>query len=134
MLPGDWDFKESITLLSPDGQANIIFSSEPVSSDFDSTRYAQIQGELLYEEFPEYIEQAFDPVVFGGIEGWERRFEWKPADRDRVTQIQRYAVAAQRGYTATATVPAQSFSIHGELLQTLLAELWLTPSTAEETP
>lgn len=106
-LPEGWFAKDSCTLLSPDGKANVIISSEPLASDIDTRSYAQIQGELLYNEFPGYREFVFESTeIFGGHSGYLRRFEWIPPDSEPVIQIQLYTVENGRGYTATATTLA----------------------------
>ena len=106
-VPEGWFVKESTTLIAPDGQANIIASSEPLDPSIDTNRYAEVQGELLRQEFPEYAEQSFEQVeIFGDRVGYLRSFEWTPPDGVRVAQIQLYYAEANRGYTATATTPA----------------------------
>lgn len=109
-LPEGWFAKESITLLAPDGQANIIASSEPLDPSIDTDRYAEVQGELLRKEFPGYREFAYEPAqMLGGRRGFIRRFEWTPPDGVPVTQIQLYYAENGRGYTATATTPSTAF-------------------------
>lgn len=110
-LPEKWFAKESITLLAPDGQANLIVSSEPLDPSIDTQRYADKQGEILSEEFPGYRERPLEPMpVFGGRPGLMRRFEWRPPDGVPVTQVQIYYAEKGRGYTATATSPSTEFS------------------------
>jgi hypothetical protein len=107
--PEGWVWKESITLLGPRGEANVIASSESVDSSMTSETYAAVQGELLKTEFPGYREFSFEPTpLFGDRSGFIRKFEWKPPDGDPVTQYQLYYVDAGRGYTATATTPSRS--------------------------
>jgi hypothetical protein len=109
-LPEGWFAKESITLLAPDGQANIIASSEPLDPSIDTDRYSEVQGELLRKEFPGYREFAYEPAqMLGGRRGFIRRFEWTPPDGVPVTQIQLYYAENGRGYTATATTPSTAF-------------------------
>jgi hypothetical protein len=123
-VPQDWYFKESITLLAPDGQANVISSSEPLDPDITTDQYASVQGKLLEEEFPEYIEIAFEPsLVFGGLAGWMRRFEWTPPDGGVITQVQIYAVKDSRGFTATATTPITSFDDYEQSIYAILGSL-----------
>jgi hypothetical protein len=112
-LPPGWEFKESLTLLSPDGQANIIVSSEPLEPGLSSEAYAGIQGMLLRNEFPGYVEIDLAPAnLFGGMSALLRRFAWTPPDGVEVTQLQLYAVADGRGYTVTATSPSASFGTY----------------------
>lgn len=109
MLEG-WFAKESITLMAPDGQANVIASSEPLDGTFDSQRYALLQGELCRKEFPGYRELAFESArVFGGKDGYVRRFVWNPPDGVPVTQIQGFYAEPERGFTFTATTPSTQF-------------------------
>jgi hypothetical protein len=121
--PQGWFVKESITLLAPDGQANVIVSSEPIHPSIDSTQYAMIQGELLAAEFPHYVEHDFTAVLLlGRYDGFVREFSWTPPDGVRVTQIQFYCAVAGRGYTGTATAPASMFEAHElSLRETLLS-------------
>jgi len=119
-----WFAKESITLLAPDGQANVIASSEPLDPDMNTEAYAAIQGDLLRTEFPEYKEFAFEAIkVFGGLDGFVRRFEWTPPDGEPVTQMQMYVVEERRGYTATATTPSSEFQRYEPKLRLILREL-----------
>src|SRR3954452_15177039 len=55
-LPAGWFVKESITLLAPDGAGNVIVSTEPLDPSIDTARYAEVQGELLRNEFPGFTE------------------------------------------------------------------------------
>ena len=81
-VPDDWFVKESITLLAPDGQANIIASGEPLDDDLTSERYAQVQGELLVAEFPGYKQLSFGPIeLFEGRSGFVRKFELESCRR-----------------------------------------------------
>lgn len=133
LLPVGWYFKESITLLAPDGRANVIASAEPLDPTIDLKQYAGVQGELLEKEFPGYRELAYEDMnVFGGRGGKLRRFEWHPppsrsdGETEPVTQLQLYYVENGRGYTATATAPSTDFGRYqlqlAEILETLLLE------------
>jgi hypothetical protein len=105
-----WFAKESLTLLAPDGQANVIASSEPLDPDIDTEKYASVQGELLRTDFPGYRELALEEAdIFGDRKGVIRRFEWEPPDGVPVTQIQIYYAERGRGYTATCTTPSTAF-------------------------
>lgn len=109
-VPEGWFAKESMTLLTLDGQANVIASIEPLDPYVDAKWYAHRQGELLQEEFPGYQEVAFSPTEWlGGRRGFARVFAWYPSDGERVTQIQLYYADNGKGYTATATASSQSF-------------------------
>ena len=105
-----WYAKESVTLLAPDGQANVIASSEPLDPEIDTQTYADVQGDLLRREFPGYREQSFKPFPAFGRQGFLRVFEWSPPDGVTVIQMQMYFVEDGRGYTATATTPATQFA------------------------
>jgi hypothetical protein len=111
VAPRTWSSKESLTLLHPDGKANVIVSSEPVGPSVDLRQYAG--GDRLLErgELEGYEELAFEPrLVFGGRSGLIRRFRWVPDNAGPVTQVQIYHVDGGRGYTATATTPTAGFA------------------------
>lgn len=120
-VPTGWFVKESFTLLAPDGQANVIWSSEPLESTVTTERYASVQGELLREEFPEYVEHSFENSdILGDRPGFVRTFSWTPTDGVAVTQVQYYYANDGRGYTATATTPSTNYEdIQGVLRQAL---------------
>ena len=123
-IPEDWFAKESTTVLAPDGQANVIASSEPLDPGIDTDQYASVQGDLLRTEFPAYEEKAFDQVeIFGGRTGYLRHFQWTPPDGEPVTQLQLYYAQNGRGYTATATTPATAFPARELLLRQILLGL-----------
>jgi hypothetical protein len=120
-VPNGWYFKESFTAMSPDGQANVIFSSEPLNESFTTEEYAQVQSDLLMGEFPNYREISLEEFALRD-EGVAvmRVFGWSPPDGDPVTQMQMYYVVAGRGYTATATTLSTNFSeICGVLIDAL---------------
>lgn len=132
-LPADWLAKESITLLAPDGQANVIASSEPLAPDVDLHRYAGAQGELLRTEFPGFVENTFEEMtVFRDRAGYLRRFEWSPPEGERVTQLQLYYVEDARGYTATATSPTATFREYEPDLLEILLSLTIVPRAAQD--
>ncbi len=119
-VPAGWFVKESITLLAPSGQANVIVSSEPLDPTLTSEQYATAQGELLRREFPGYVEHRFDRTQVFGMDGYLRQFEWSPPSGMRVAQVQAYATRAGRGFTATGTAPA---TVAAEHTRTFLAVL-----------
>jgi hypothetical protein len=120
-MPDGWFAKESMTLLAPDGQANVIASSEPLDPGITVQHYAEVQGDLLRKEFPGYRQLRYErALVFGGRPGYEREFQWTPPDGVQVTQIQLYYAANGRGYTATATTPTvESSRFERDFRQTL---------------
>lgn len=129
MLPPGWFAKESITLLAPDGSANVIASGEPLHESVDTERYAEVQGGLLANEFPEYVEVSFEPAeIFGQRRGYMRHFEWTPENGEPVTQIQLYFADRGRGYTATATVRNTVFLTAEPVLRSVLEALVVTES------
>jgi hypothetical protein len=129
VLPPGWIAKESITLLAPDGLANVIASSEPLAPEIATDEYAAAQGRLLRTEFPGYVENAFEEIeMFGGRSGYLRRFEWSPPDGERVTQLQLYYVENGRGYTATATSPSTVFRQHETEIIGILLRLRISPT------
>jgi hypothetical protein len=124
LLPSGWLPKEQITLLAPDGQANVIASSEPLDPSIDGKRYAEIQGDLLDNEFPGYRQQTFEEmVVFGERQGFLRRFQWMPPDGVQVTQMQLYYVEDGRAYTCTATSPSTKFGRYEDEILAILKSL-----------
>ena len=128
-LPADWHAKESLTLIAPDGQANVIASSEPLDPGIDTEHYATVQGDLLVAEFPGYEEHSFEPAeLLGGRSALVRRFRWLPPDGEAVTQIQIYYAEAGRGYTATATTPESNFPAMELQLQEILERLVISAS------
>jgi hypothetical protein len=112
----------------PDGQANVIASSEPLDSNLDVHRYAELQGQLLREEFAGYRELQYGPTeLLEGRQGYMRRFEWTPSNGQPITQMQLYYVEKGRGFTATATTPSAHVQ-HVELvLRQVLGELRIEP-------
>lgn len=124
-LPQTWHYKESYTLLAPDGQANLIMSSEPLADEIDSDAYAHVQGEILGREFPDYAEITFEPYVIEGLDGhgWIREFQWVPPDGAPVRQTQIYGVAFGRGYTATATSPVTEYERYRADMAALLSSI-----------
>jgi hypothetical protein len=126
-LPEGWFGKVSLTVLAPDGEANVIVSSETVDDDTETFAYATGQGELMREEFAGYEELSFGPVdVFGGRAGWERTYRWTAEGRDHVTQIQLYYVARGRACIATATTLSEIFDEVEPTLRDVLASVRLT--------
>ena len=108
--PDDWYVKESFTLIAPDGQANVILSSEPLDPEITTEQYATVQGDLLEGEFPGYRPLRYEPFALRGEgDGLLRVFEWKPPDGVPVTQAQIYYAARGRGYTSTGTTPSSNF-------------------------
>lgn len=124
VLPGGWFSKEQLVLRAPDGQANVIFSTEPLEATMDSRRYADSQGKLLAEQCPQYQEFSLDAVtIFGEHAGFLRRFRWTPSGGVPVSQLQAYFVRGPRGFTATATTPATVELRNDPVIRTVLAGL-----------
>lgn len=113
VLPG-WFYKESYTFLAPDGQANVMMSTEPLDEAIDSDAYTEIQGSMLENEFPGYQQLALEPYVISGVEGhgWLREFSWNPEGQEPVQQTQIYVVLFGRGCTVTATSLASEYEKH----------------------
>jgi hypothetical protein len=127
-LPDGWFAKESITLLHPEGQANVIASSEPLDPKIDSFRYATVQGDLLRRDFQSFEEHYFRPqMIFGGRPGYLREFTWQPPDSVRVWQMQLYYAERGRGYTATATVPTSHYPELEKVLRDCMDQLQIGP-------
>jgi hypothetical protein len=129
LLPHGWVFQEQLSLLHPGGQANVIFSSQP-SHDVGATgvSLANEQGEALQREFPGYREHSVEEFEFGpnSAPAILRRFDWSPEDGPPVTQLQVYAAANGRVYTATATATIEKFgefeALFGRVLESLTGE------------
>jgi hypothetical protein len=109
-VPDGWFFKESFTVLAPDGKSNLIFSSEALDASITADEYAQVQGDLLESDFPDYHQISFEQFALQeeGVANL-RLFEWSPPDGDPVTQAQIYYVIPGRGFTATATASSLHF-------------------------
>lgn len=123
-MPKEWFGKESITIVEPDSQANVIASSEPLGSDFDAARYAEVQVKLIRVEFPGYQELFFgSALVFGNRRGYVHHFQWIPPDGLSITQIQMFYIENERAYTATATTSTVLFERYKEQLQEILDSL-----------
>jgi hypothetical protein len=102
-LPDGWVGRETIAVQSPDGQANVIASSEPVAPETTGEEYAELVGRSLTEqELPGYRELSFERADEG--DHWLRTYEWEPAESPSITQTQLYYVDDGRGYTVTATM------------------------------
>jgi hypothetical protein len=131
-LPLGWFGKESFTVLAPDGQANVIASSEPLDPSIDTERYAEVQRGLLEREFPEYHEIGSGELTLaGGITAHWREFGWKPPDGVRVRQVQLYAVPSPgRGYTATATSSDAGWDRYAAILRRTLFDVVVQPRRA----
>jgi hypothetical protein len=120
-----WSSQESITLLAPDGQANVIASAEALSSAMAAQEFAESLLKGL-RAFDGYQTLDFGPrLVFGGRPGYTRTFSWQPQEGGRVTQIQLYYAEAARGYTATATTPSSEFDRYEDQLRECLDHLVL---------
>ncbi|MFV0318669.1 MAG: DcrB-related protein [Microthrixaceae bacterium] len=107
-LPAGWFAKESVTILAPDGQANVIVSSEPLDPIVDTEEYVSTQGELLSREFSGFTQYYLEPRTVFGLPGYLRGFAWTPPDGVEIYQVQAYASVSGRGFTATATTPANN--------------------------
>jgi hypothetical protein len=120
----DWLAKESLTLVSPDYEANVIFSSEPLDEGIDTLALTELNGQHLQDEFPGYEEVSLEPLYLeDGRLAYLRMFTWAPDDSDSVTQLQLYFVEDGRGYTATATSTVESFSRFEKVFRQILGGL-----------
>jgi hypothetical protein len=133
-VPEGWLVKESLTLLAPDGFANVIASSESVDKTLTTQQYADGQGKDLRNQFPKFKELSYGPAqMLGGRECFVRRFEWSPPDRedDAVTHVQVYHIAAGRGYTLTATARSVRFESVEAILISVLERVQISPENPE---
>lgn len=131
ICPPGWYRKTSVTLLAPDGQANMIASSEPLDPTIDTEQYALTQLTLLRREFPKFEEHASGRLDLDGIIAVWRQFSWSPPDGVPVTQVQLYATTIGRGYTATGTSPTASWDRFEEIFHDTFRSMIITP---QETP
>ena len=123
-LPEGWFAKESITLLAPDGNANVIASSEPLDPSISTEHYTTVQGDLLAKEFPGYQQHTLEQMtIFEDRTAFRRDFEWTPPDSVPIRQIQLYYAESGRGYTATATTPTEYFAEYEMVLAAALRSL-----------
>jgi hypothetical protein len=124
--PENWFYKESLTLLDPDGGSNIIVSTEPLSPELTTEQYAAIQGDLLRKEFSGFEEHSFGPAAILGISANVaiRDFSWSPPEGSpRVRQLQLYAVLQRRGITLTCTAPEENFPRYESILRATMETL-----------
>ncbi|HEY5816693.1 MAG TPA: DcrB-related protein [Solirubrobacterales bacterium] len=135
--PLGWKFEEKITLLRDpvDGDlplANVIASSELVPPEIDAEYYARKMSAQLQQECPAYRELQFEEMdVFGGRNGWLRRFEWEPERGDPVTQLQIYYADDGRAFMATATAKSADFEKCRAELAHVLYSLRLRPGAPQ---
>jgi hypothetical protein len=122
-VPDGWFEKQSVTLLAPDGQANVIASREPLDPSMDTEHYASVQGDLLRKEFPGYREHAFTLVPLSAGPAYLRLFSWTPPDGVAVVQQQVYFARGGAGYTATATAPQHAAERFTALFDQVLRRL-----------
>lgn len=110
-----------MTLVRGDGEANVIFSSEPLPPEMGAGEYARSQVELQRRECTGYRQSSFgEESVFGDRRGYVHSFEWLPPDGLPIVQTQAYFVHGGRGYVGTATCPAASLArLRAELMAVL---------------
>jgi hypothetical protein len=127
-LPDGWTVEESLTLVHPQREANVIASTEPMDGAQTVKDYAVAQGEILRREFAGYQEVSLEEFshAFGRGSGWIRRFSWTPPDGVPIEQLQVYYTEAGRSFTATATAQASDFERLEPLLRDALQGLTIT--------
>ncbi|GAA0260972.1 hypothetical protein GCM10010492_72470 [Saccharothrix mutabilis subsp. mutabilis] len=133
--PEGWFFKESYTVLSPDGKANVIASSEPLDPSLNAYDYARQQSDLISAEFTGLIRRHdLEPYFVEGVKdtAWLSEFSWAPRDSDPVTQIQVYAARPGRGFTATATARTADLEAYRRVLSDVLTSLIVDEEAADE--
>jgi hypothetical protein len=133
-VPAGWAVKESFTVLSPDGQANIIVSREPLAPDLTTEQYAEIQHGLLRREFPGFEQHDLSEVTLAYGPALLRTFSWTPSGGAPVTQRQLYFAVDGTGYTATATAASSEFVRFGPLFDRVLRSLELTVPAGPAVP
>lgn len=123
-VPDGWDIRDSLTMTAPDRGANVIFSSDRLEQAMSAQEYAELNGQQLKNQFPDYSEIDVGEFPLGdGHPAVFRQFQWFPEDGEPVTQIQLYLTDSERGYTATATCLVRDFSRYQKTLLGLLAGL-----------
>jgi len=133
-LPPDWVARDTLTLVSPDGRANVTASSEPVDPDTTTEQFATSIGASLADgQFPGYHEISSGPTdTVDGEPAWLRRFDWSPPDSERVSQLQLYFARGGRVYTLTATSTADDNRMFEQMLTEMLRSVVLrSPSSLE---
>jgi hypothetical protein len=128
----DAEGKRTMTLLSPDGDANVIASTEPLSFGIGTREYAEGQGQLLEQEFPKFEElgEERSPAFGRGI---TRTFTWTPEDGEPVWQVQGYRAVSGIGYVATGTTYADaSVAARRELERAVESVRFVRPKDATE--
>ena len=132
-LPEGWQANDSVTLVAPDGQANVIVSSQQIPDEMSTEEFASAMNEALDSpDFATVKVISFGPSdMLSGRDAWLRHFEWEPEDSPPVSQMQLYHAEAGRGYTATATVPTTEAERYELTLGQLLSGLTLA-SAAEQ--
>jgi len=121
-LPEGWVGRETIAIQAPDGQANVIATSEPVAPETTGEEYAELVGRSLAEqELPGYRVVSFERADEG--DHWLRTYEWEPPEAPSITQTQLYYVDDGRGYTVTATMATSERARYELELDLLLRSL-----------
>ncbi|MGY1813936.1 hypothetical protein [Blastococcus sp. SYSU D00820] len=137
-VPAGWLAKQSVTLVAPDGQANVIVSSEPLDRAVTTDEYAHTQGELLRRDFPGYAESVFTVLPLSTGPAYLRLFSWSPPNGVPVVQQQVYLARGGTGYTATATAPATTAAalaeVFDQVFATLVLDVAAAPAEAEAGP
>lgn len=112
--------------MAPDGAANVIVSTEPVSEALTSHDYAMAQGRQLEAEFADYAELSLTAQPVAGVPGYVRRLRWQPPDGVPVFQVQAYAVLEPgRALVGTATTALASMERLEAELQKILDSIAL---------
>lgn len=137
-IPAGWSFKESMTILSPSREANVIFSSESLDRSVSAKEYTLRQYDTLANEFPGFVSLGVESFSIQGLTGevFRHDFRWQPGDEDDtptkpVRQIQIYAVRPGRGYTATATTTNDHIDEFGPVLVGILSSLIIREAAAD---
>lgn len=135
-VPPGWETREEISLLAPNGRANVLASSVPLEKPLTTEEYASLHSEQMPIEFRGYKEASFEPAqLLGDKSCWVRDFKWDPPDTaGSVRQLQVYHSDGKRGYTATVTALVADFlEQEAELLQ-VLRGLRIASATQETAP
>jgi hypothetical protein len=134
-MPPGWSLRESLTVTSPGGDANVIFSSERLQPPISAWDYMINGYDLLASEFSGFVSRGFEQFSIEGVTGevYRHVFEWEPPEEGSrpVVQMQLYAVRQARGFTATATTTADRIDELGSVLVGILSSLIISEESAD---
>jgi len=127
-LPPGWLAGELIHLKSATGPGRLVVASEPVDQGMDAAQLAKDRGEALTQSSEGYRELEFAAAeMFGGRQGYLRRFELTGPNTYPTTHIELYCVEGGRAYVATATMPMSEGDSSERAMRLILGGLRIEP-------